>query len=57
MIVQALEYERRGREPDMKGGKFLQSFFNSTRGKFTHPKVKEWVAELERTREAEFPEV
>ncbi len=55
MIVQALEYERRGRDTDPSGGRFLQSFFDSTRGKFTHPKVKEWVEELERQRDTEFP--
>jgi hypothetical protein len=55
MIVQALEYERRGRDTGPNGGRFLQSFFDSTRGKFTHPKVKEWVEELERQRDTEFP--
>ncbi|KAI8804277.1 HD domain-containing protein [Cladochytrium replicatum] len=43
MIVQALEYEKRH-------GKVLQSFYDSTRGKFKHPKVIEWAEELYKER-------
>ncbi|CAO3685147.1 unnamed protein product [Umbelopsis vinacea] len=39
MIVQALEYEK-------SDNKTLQSFFNSTKGKFTHPTVKAWAEAL-----------
>ncbi|KAI9207387.1 HD domain-containing protein [Polychytrium aggregatum] len=40
MIVQAFEYEQRN-DAD------LQSFFDSTRGKFKHPTIISWVTELE----------
>ncbi|CAO3582033.1 unnamed protein product [Absidia cylindrospora] len=39
MIVQALEYEK-------SDGKPLESFFESTRGKFKHPAVKAWAEAL-----------
>ncbi|SAM04210.1 hypothetical protein [Absidia glauca] len=39
MIVQALEYEK-------SDGKQLESFFESTRGKFKHPAVKAWAEAL-----------
>ncbi|KAJ3086201.1 HD domain-containing protein 2 [Quaeritorhiza haematococci] len=39
MIVQALEYEKRDQ-------KTLESFFESTKGKFQNPTVKEWVNAL-----------
>ncbi|KAG2221073.1 hypothetical protein INT45_009731 [Circinella minor] len=39
MIVQALEYERSDK-------KLLQSFFDSTQGKFKHPVVKAWAETL-----------
>ncbi|KAI8073369.1 HD domain-containing protein [Gongronella butleri] len=39
MIVQALEYEK-------SDGKVLQSFFDSTQGKFQHPTVKAWAEAL-----------
>ncbi|KAL0076636.1 HD domain-containing protein [Phycomyces blakesleeanus] len=39
MIVQALEYEK-------SDGKNLQSFFDSTQGKFMHPVVKAWAEAL-----------
>ncbi|KAJ1908240.1 hypothetical protein IWQ60_011715 [Tieghemiomyces parasiticus] len=44
MIVQALEYEKRRQ-------KSLDSFFESTRGKFRHPQVQAWVEELYRERQ------
>ena len=43
MIVQAYEYEK-------IDGATLHSFFESTRGKFNHPEVKQWVEELYRKR-------
>ncbi|KAJ3260796.1 HD domain-containing protein 2 [Boothiomyces macroporosus] len=46
MIVQAHEYEKRY-------GKNLNSFFDSTRGKFQHPEIKEMVNQLYQKR-AEF---
>ncbi|KAI9314194.1 HD domain-containing protein [Dichotomocladium elegans] len=39
MIVQALEYEKSDK-------KALQSFFDSTQGKFKHPVVKAWAEAL-----------
>ncbi|ORX66672.1 hypothetical protein BCR32DRAFT_286292 [Anaeromyces robustus] len=39
MILQAYEYEKRE-------GKRLESFFETTRGIFTHPVVLKWVEEL-----------
>lgn len=39
MIVQAVEYEKREK-------KRLDTFFESTRGKFRHPMVKAWVEKL-----------
>ncbi|KAI7876452.1 hypothetical protein K492DRAFT_172545 [Lichtheimia hyalospora FSU 10163] len=39
MIVQALEYEKSDK-------KSLQSFFDSTQGKFQHPTVKAWAEAL-----------
>lgn len=53
MICQAVEYEKRhhgGEEVVVR----LDSFFESTRGKFTHPVVMEWVKELEKEREELF---
>ncbi|KAJ3129338.1 hypothetical protein HK098_001750 [Nowakowskiella sp. JEL0407] len=44
MIVQGLEYEKRY-------GKRLDSFFESTRGKFVHAEVLEWVEALYKERE------
>ena len=44
MIVQALEYEKREK-------KRLDSFFESTRGKFGHVVVKKWVDALYRERD------
>ncbi|XP_070533361.1 5'-deoxynucleotidase HDDC2-like [Ptychodera flava] len=41
MILQAHEYEQ-----DEKRFGELQDFFESTKGKFQHPVVKKWVAEL-----------
>ncbi|KAG2182036.1 hypothetical protein INT43_006962, partial [Umbelopsis isabellina] len=45
MIVQALEYEKSDK-------KELQSFFNSTNGKFKHPTVKAWAEALYAERNA-----
>jgi putative hydrolase of HD superfamily len=45
MILQAYEYEQ---DEHRAGG--LESFFASTRGKFTTPQVQAWVAELEARR-------
>lgn len=45
MILQAHEYE----EADQKPG-FLQEFYDSTQGKFSHPVVCGWVEELNRQR-------
>lgn len=39
MIVQALEYEK-------SDGRRLDSFFDSTIGRFQHPQVKRWVEAL-----------
>ncbi|CDS10189.1 Putative Hydrolase-HD superfamily protein [Lichtheimia ramosa] len=39
MIVQALEYEKSDK-------KSLQSFFDSTQGKFQHPTIKAWTEAL-----------
>ncbi|KAI8079877.1 HD domain-containing protein [Halteromyces radiatus] len=44
MIVQALEYEKSDK-------KSLESFFESTRGKFKHPAVKAWVEALYQERQ------
>ncbi|KAJ1732298.1 hypothetical protein LPJ61_002110 [Coemansia biformis] len=44
MIQQAMEYEK-------SDGKRLDSFFNSTRGIFSHPQVRSWVEEIYRRRE------
>eukprot|EP00128_Syssomonas_multiformis_P001169 Colp12_sorted_trinity150504_noHs@8867 len=41
MIVQAFEYEKAQNRPGE-----LAQFFNSTQGKFKHPLVKQWVADL-----------
>ncbi|GAB5592033.1 hypothetical protein Unana1_06933 [Umbelopsis nana] len=49
MIVQALEYEK-------SDNKKLQSFFNSTKGKFTHPTVKAWAEALYAERKDHFGE-
>ncbi|KAI8050269.1 HD domain-containing protein [Syncephalis plumigaleata] len=43
MIVQALEYEK-------AQGVVLDSFFNSTLGRFQHPQVKGWVEDLMKER-------
>ncbi|PIA18523.1 hypothetical protein COEREDRAFT_38672 [Coemansia reversa NRRL 1564] len=43
MIQQAMEYE-------LSEGKQLDSFFESTKGIFSHPQVKEWVEEIYRRR-------
>ncbi|PIK40049.1 putative HD domain-containing protein 2 isoform 1 [Apostichopus japonicus] len=48
MIAQAHEYEKKEQR---KGD--LQTFFNSTAGKFQHPEVKEWVQELYKEREGD----
>ncbi|ORX61865.1 hypothetical protein DM01DRAFT_1403604 [Hesseltinella vesiculosa] len=45
MIVQALEYEK-------SDAKTLQSFFDSTQGKFKHPIVKQWAEALYQERTA-----
>eukprot|EP01137_Pigoraptor_chileana_P020248 Opistho-2@6516 len=47
MIVQAFEYER-----DQHRTGSLEEFFKSTRGKFKHPAVQRWVAQLEAVRDA-----
>ncbi|KAJ8020874.1 HD domain-containing protein 2 [Holothuria leucospilota] len=47
MIAQAYEYEKQEKRP-----RELQDFFNSTKGKFQHPEVKEWVEELNKERQA-----
>ncbi|KAI9025525.1 hypothetical protein DFJ74DRAFT_605032 [Hyaloraphidium curvatum] len=52
---EALEYERRGREPGANEGRFLQPFFDSTKDVFTHPTVRAWVHELWRRRDEELP--
>ncbi|CAG8813531.1 16710_t:CDS:2, partial [Gigaspora margarita] len=39
MILQAYEYEQ-------SQNKNLEEFFESTKGRFTHPEVKSWVEEL-----------
>ncbi|KAI8378984.1 HD domain-containing protein [Blakeslea trispora] len=44
MIVQALEYEKSDK-------KKLQGFFDSTRGKFQHPTVRDWAEALYKERE------
>ena len=44
MVLQANEYEIRHPELD------LSDFFNSVRGKFTHPSVNHWFEELEAAR-------
>ncbi|XP_077990537.1 5'-deoxynucleotidase HDDC2-like [Glandiceps talaboti] len=46
MILQAHEYEN-----DEKRFGELQDFFESTKGKFQHPRVQQWVAELNRKRQ------
>lgn len=46
MILQAHEYEEEAARPG-----WLEEFFESTKGKFQHPIVKDWVEELERTRD------
>ena len=46
MIMQAYEYECAGYGP-------LQSFFDSTRGKFSHPEIKRMVSELYEKRDRE----
>lgn len=48
MILQAFEYET-----DQNQAGTLEEFFKSTEGKFTHPKVKRWVEQLYKEREAE----
>ncbi|KAJ2795282.1 hypothetical protein H4R20_005937 [Coemansia guatemalensis] len=45
MIQQAMEYE-------FSDEKQLDSFFDSTKGIFTHPQVKAWVDEIYRRRKA-----
>ncbi|KAI8332294.1 HD domain-containing protein [Chlamydoabsidia padenii] len=49
MIVQALEYEK-------SDGKQLESFFESTRGKFKHPAVKAWAEALYEERKGNTPQ-
>ncbi|KAJ1667557.1 hypothetical protein EV178_001286 [Coemansia sp. RSA 1646] len=44
MILQAMEYER-------SDNKRLESFFESTKGIFKHPQVKEWVDEIYKRRQ------
>jgi putative hydrolase of HD superfamily len=50
MIVQAFEYEQ-------SSGQRLDSFFDSTRGKFRHAQVVEWVNELYTKRDAKVAEL
>ncbi|XP_013414709.1 HD domain-containing protein 2 [Lingula anatina] len=45
MILQAYEYEREQSRPGE-----LQDFFDSTKGKFKHQTIQEWVQELEKMR-------
>ncbi|KAJ9069805.1 hypothetical protein DSO57_1014918 [Entomophthora muscae] len=47
MIVQAFEYEK-------SDNKVLDPFFESTKGKFTHPQVISWVNELYQQRASYF---
>lgn len=52
MILQAFEYET-----DQNRSGSLGEFFKSTEGKFTHPKIKEWVAELYKQRKESLSKV
>ncbi|EDO47192.1 predicted protein [Nematostella vectensis] len=45
MILQAHEYETEEHKTE-----WLQDFFDSTKGKFGHPVVKDWVASLNKAR-------
>lgn len=45
MVLQAFEYEKRDKKP-----KFLQEFFDSTKGKFNHPMIKDLCVELNNQR-------
>ncbi|XP_018018613.1 5'-deoxynucleotidase HDDC2 isoform X2 [Hyalella azteca] len=45
MILQAFEYEVSNNKPG-----WLEEFFLSTEGKFRHPRVMSWVAELKQQR-------
>lgn len=47
MVLQAFEYEVAENKPG-----WLEEFFESTQGKFKHPRVVSWVQELYRQREA-----
>lgn len=47
MVLQAFEYET----SQSRAGT-LEEFFKSTEGKFTHPKIKLWVDQLYKEREA-----
>lgn len=47
MILQAFEYET-----DQTRAGTLEEFFKSTEGKFSHPKIKLWVEQLYKEREA-----
>ncbi|XP_038051757.1 5'-deoxynucleotidase HDDC2-like [Patiria miniata] len=48
MILQAFEYETLEKRPLE-----LQEFYNTTKGKFTHPTVQEWVGEVYRQRDGD----
>lgn len=45
MILQAFEYELEAERPG-----WLEEFFTSTEGVFSHPCVQEWVAALRQIR-------
>lgn len=47
MILQAFEYETEQSRPGA-----LEEFFRSTEGRFTHPKIRLWVDQLYKEREA-----
>lgn len=47
MIMQAYEYEQLDKKP-----KYLQEFFDSTRGLFKTSQVQSWVEELEKIRDS-----
>ncbi|XP_071804721.1 5'-deoxynucleotidase HDDC2-like isoform X1 [Asterias amurensis] len=51
MVLQAFEYETLQNRP-----KQLQDFFDSTKGKFVHPTVIDWVQEVYRQREGQSEE-
>ncbi|XP_057305083.1 5'-deoxynucleotidase HDDC2-like [Hydractinia symbiolongicarpus] len=46
MILQAFEYEKSENKPGN-----LQTFFNSTKGKFGDPQIQRWVEELDKQRQ------